>query len=416
MSNYSKYGFKNHFDVVNTARFYFKDLDALNLERDKKDRNKFSYEDYGSRKVNVTMLKDGNAEFVLENGNKEIYSVDEFANNISLGDIDGLVELKKENKKMIDSYAKGGELKAIGGKLTKSQITGKEKGKLLDVLYKAKFDAEQAGNKADVTLIEKLISKSIKGADISDSVEFKSLFNKGGRYFGYQSGGEAPETELDFHPAYSYAKGGEISLIDRVGELDDVLMSNTKAEREWDEIIENYLDGENADYWGDLGNQELEDVISEAEALIKKYKIKDPNFFTVNDLKPIAKYIKEQYGYSTTEFLEESIYNEYKKNASVNDPIYNEDGSVNSEFKNIKDYFKSKGISIGEDDDEKGGYIVFEGYDQYNNRPLYQVINRENEYVGEYYVDKKIAESEAKSLNKINHAKGGDLLPLQKKS
>ena len=88
----------------------------------------------------------------------------------------------------------------------------------------------------------------------------------------YAKGGDTKYsiTTID---TFGSSKGEEVSLIDRVGELDDVLMSNTNAQREWDEIVENYLDGENAEYWGDLGNQELEDIINEAEALIKKYKI-----------------------------------------------------------------------------------------------------------------------------------------------
>ena len=162
------------------------------------------------------MLKDGSANIKLDGKKVENLSVDELAYIISNGDIEELVELKEQNKKMIDSYK-------IGGKLTKSQITGKEKGKLLDVLYKAKFDAEQAGNKADVTLIEKLISKSIKGADISDSVEFKSLFAQGGNYFGFYD--ETPDTELNFQPSYDYAKGGVSSR-----ELDKKLAQITLKE------------------------------------------------------------------------------------------------------------------------------------------------------------------------------------------
>ena len=42
MSEFSKYGFKNHFDVVNTSRFYFDDINIINLKRNLKDRNKFT--------------------------------------------------------------------------------------------------------------------------------------------------------------------------------------------------------------------------------------------------------------------------------------------------------------------------------------------------------------------------------------
>ena len=351
-------------------------VNIINLKRDPKDKRKFSYEDSYGNTVSVDMLKDGKADFIISGKKVEILSIDEFAYLISGGDIDSLVALKKQNKKMIDSYAKGGKtnkfsyiaiqtpdnmyayffkdekqavklansgeledelgdsdfvfgetiytdehtivsgnklynegflvyvtgdvpfeegfeiediskkdaikkvyelkedderaigayyskintkdsdssdwyvdirgndfsnskddfefeigsdyeddmisyndgrdvtLMAIGGKLTKSQITGKEKGKLLDVLYKSKFDAEQAGNKADVTLIEKLISKSIKGADISDSVEFKTIFAEGGNYFGYFN--ETPDTNLNFQPSYDYAKGGKVGIDSKV--------------------------------------------------------------------------------------------------------------------------------------------------------------------------------------------------------
>ena len=208
MAKLSNYGFKNHFDVINTSRFMFDDVNVINLQRDPVDKSKFTYEDSSGNLVEVNMLRDGTANFKVK-GEKEInLSIDESVHLITNNDPDYLSMLKKENKKIIDLYAKGGESMAIGGKLTKSQITGKEKGKLLDVLYKAKFDAEQAGNKSDVTLIEKLISKSIKGADISDSVEFKTIFAQGGNYFGYFN--ETPDTDLNFQPSYDYAKGGGV--------------------------------------------------------------------------------------------------------------------------------------------------------------------------------------------------------------
>ena len=65
-------------------------------------------------------------------------------------------------------------------------------------------------------------------------------------------------------------------LADRIGELDDILMSDRKAEREWEEMSQNYLDGEKgSEYWADLGDQELQDAIDDAESLMKKYRIKE---------------------------------------------------------------------------------------------------------------------------------------------
>jgi hypothetical protein len=240
MAKLSNYGFKNHFDVVNTSRFMFDDVNVINLQRDPEDKSKFTYEDSSGNLVEVNMLRDGTANFKVK-GEKEInLSIDESVHLITNNDPDYLSMLKKENKKIIDLYAKGGESMAIGGKLTKSQITGKEKGKLLDVLYKAKFDAEQAGKKADVTLIEKLISKSIKGADISDSVEFKSIFAQGGNYFGYFN--ETPDTKLNFEPSYDYAKGGDLSEFK--DEDDDIYIVNKIDNKTYDIAVNsNYV------YW-----------------------------------------------------------------------------------------------------------------------------------------------------------------------
>ena len=65
-------------------------------------------------------------------------------------------------------------------------------------------------------------------------------------------------------------------LVDRIGDLDDILMSDRKAEREWEEISQNYLDGQSgSEYWGDLGDQELQNAIDDAESLMKKYRIKE---------------------------------------------------------------------------------------------------------------------------------------------
>ena len=65
-------------------------------------------------------------------------------------------------------------------------------------------------------------------------------------------------------------------LVDRIGELDDILMYDRKAEREWEEMSQNYLNGEEgSEYWADLGDQELKNAIDDAESLMKKYRIKE---------------------------------------------------------------------------------------------------------------------------------------------
>ena len=65
-------------------------------------------------------------------------------------------------------------------------------------------------------------------------------------------------------------------LVDRIGDLEDILMSNRKAEREWEEMSQNYLDGEKgSEYWGDLEDHEIQDAIDDAESLMKKYRIKE---------------------------------------------------------------------------------------------------------------------------------------------
>ena len=65
-------------------------------------------------------------------------------------------------------------------------------------------------------------------------------------------------------------------LVDRIGDLDDILMSDRKSEREWEEMSQNYLDGEKgSEHWEDLGDQELQDAINDAESLMKKYRIKE---------------------------------------------------------------------------------------------------------------------------------------------
>jgi len=82
----------------------------------------------------------------------------------------------------------------------------------------------------------------------------------------------------EFGPGYS-PQGmtrGISALVNRIGDLDVILMKDRKAEREWEEMSQRYLDGEEGSaYWGDLDDQELEDAIDDAESLMRKYRIKE---------------------------------------------------------------------------------------------------------------------------------------------
>lgn len=63
-------------------------------------------------------------------------------------------------------------------------------------------------------------------------------------------------------------------LVDRIGELDDILMNNRRAEREWERLSQKYLDGEEGStYWSDLSDRDLESAIDDAGHLMKKYNI-----------------------------------------------------------------------------------------------------------------------------------------------
>lgn len=52
-------------------------------------------------------------------------------------------------------------------------------------------------------------------------------------------------------------------------------------------------------------------------------------------------------------------------------------------------------------------YIIFEGYDHYNQKPLYQVLGKNNDYVGEWHDDRKDAEEELEDLQP-KMKKGGE--------
>ena len=64
-------------------------------------------------------------------------------------------------------------------------------------------------------------------------------------------------------------------LVRKIGELDSLLMNttNSKAEMEWDLSSSEILGQNNAKYWSDLDDQDLEDAIHIARGIIKKYKL-----------------------------------------------------------------------------------------------------------------------------------------------
>jgi len=106
---------------------------------------------------------------------------------------------------------------------------------------------------------------------------------------------KTPYEMNEFGPGYSpQGMFNDIpALVNRIGDLDDILMNDRKAEREWEEISQRYLDGEEGStYWGDLGDQELQDAIDDAESLMKKYRIKEsvkenvssPYIYQIGDL------------------------------------------------------------------------------------------------------------------------------------
>jgi hypothetical protein len=65
-----------------------------------------------------------------------------------------------------------------------------------------------------------------------------------------------------------------------------------------------------------------------------------------------------------------------------------------------------------------GGYVIFEGRDNYNDKPLYKVISKDedNDYDGEFHDNREDAEKELNELkNKdMNYAKGGNTDALKK--
>ena len=135
-------------------------------------------------------------------------------------------------------------------------------------------------------------------------------------------------------------------LVDRIGDLDDILMSDRKAEREWEEMSQNYLDGERgSEYWGDLGDQELQDAIDDAEYLMKKYRIKESvvsegsntianlNKMALTDLERICDYanmIKDRMtqGQELDAWMYSKISDSVKNLNSVHDTMDGTDGTT----------------------------------------------------------------------------------------
>ena len=66
----------------------------------------------------------------------------------------------------------------------------------------------------------------------------------------------------------------------RIGDLEDILWNggNRRAEKEWEIVSGEYLTGEEgAKYWGDLDDDDLRSAIDDAEHIMKKYKMKEPD-------------------------------------------------------------------------------------------------------------------------------------------
>lgn len=66
----------------------------------------------------------------------------------------------------------------------------------------------------------------------------------------------------------------ENTLLDEIGKLDDILMNtkNQKASLEWDRIVDNqYLTGDEHEYWKDLSEDELQRAVNDALSIIKKH-------------------------------------------------------------------------------------------------------------------------------------------------
>lgn len=100
-------------------------------------------------------------------------------------------------------------------------------------------------------------------------------------------------------------------LVDRIGKLDKKLMNNRRAEREWEDIVQNYLDGEEgSSYWTELSDRDLENAIQDAEHLMKKYRISE----SVNEARKRRKTRKKS---RKSKSLSKSDINKVLKDAGV---------------------------------------------------------------------------------------------------
>ena len=168
-------------------------------------------------------------------------------------------------------------------------------------------------------------------------------------------------------------------LVDRIGDLDDILMSDRKAEREWEEMSQNYLDGERgSEYWGDLGDQELQDAIDGAESLMKKYRIKEsvvtegldknkPYFDFLVALRDsgatnmfgATPYLQDAFGLSKSEARK--ILSEWMK--SFNEGKLTESVAVGSHIHDVSTELPAKAIALPLEDDEEENGSITEGTD-----------------------------------------------------
>ena len=111
-----------------------------------------------------------------------------------------------------------------------------------------------------------------------------------------------------------------------------------------------------------------------------------------NDLVDLKEYLKKAKNRKDTD--EVKILNIKKRNLEY---------SIN--------YIKDKFINYENGGSVDGGdYYIFNGYDHYNNYPLYQVVGRNNDYVGEYHENIQDAKKELKDLKSNEYAKGGGVI------
>lgn len=82
----------------------------------------------------------------------------------------------------------------------------------------------------------------------------------------------------EFGPGYASQNTRGTSsnpLVKQLGELDKMLMNttNSKAYMDWDDYSSNLLGSNDAKYWADLDDQDLQDAINTAQSIVKKYNI-----------------------------------------------------------------------------------------------------------------------------------------------